>query len=236
MAQRILAVSFLLLATGSAVAADYPEAPVLDQPTVQESLAFSPGFSIGPVIGTTGIGLELGARFSESFGARGQISYFGGFDIERSIEGIAYEAGPNWTNGGLLLDYYPFQAGPFRLTAGARVGEPSAYAEAYARQSVTVGGDTYTGSARLKADLAYDLVVMPYLGIGAEGSPFDSNIVLGLDVGAFYAGEPSVKIRQTGGSANISQSDLNAEAKEIEDSLSEYGFFPVVQMSVKYRF
>ncbi len=235
-----LCAALLLASIAPLAAADLPsrEAPVL--PVIESAPGFMPYFSVGPTIGTTGLGVEAGYRMNEYFGARAQLSYMGGLNYSgavnsQTVDSIDYDVKPDWLNSGVMLDVHPF-ANLFRVTGGARIGAPDVAVTGSGSGTVNVGGTDYTGDVRIKAALDYDMVVMPYLGLGAEGSPFGNNILVGFDVGAFYTGNPDVRLRQTGGSVTVSQADLDREAKDITDDIEKINFFPMVQLSVKYRF
>jgi opacity protein-like surface antigen len=240
MRNSVLIAALLLTSTLPLAAADLPsiEAPVL--PAFEATPVFSPYFSFGPTIGTTGLGLEAGYRMNEYFGARAQISYLGGFSHKGTINSgsagpVDYTVKPDWLSGGLMLDVHPF-ANPFRITGGARIGSPNISASGNGTGTVTIGGTNYSGSVSLKGTLDYDVPIMPYLGIGVEGSPFGNNVTVGFDLGAFYTGSPSVRLRQTGGTVTVSQADLDSEAQKLTNDIKQANFFPLVQLSVKYRF
>src|SRR5688572_20590109 len=79
----------------------------------------SGGVSAGVTGGTLGIGPELGYRFSDTLGVRGNVTFL---STDRSVEsdGIDYDGDLKLGSGGVMLDFHPFRNG-FRLSAGARI-------------------------------------------------------------------------------------------------------------------
>ncbi len=57
-----------------------------------------------------------------------------------------------------------------------------------------------------------------------------------LDLGVFYQGTPDVTLNQTGGVVAVSQADLDAEEKNLEDDLDDFEFYPVATIGIHFRF
>ncbi len=76
----------------------------------------------------------------------------------------------------------------------------------------------------------------PFVGLGWDSTfTSDSSWSVIVQGGVLYQGDPDVTLRQTSGPA-ISQSDLDAAARDIEDELDILRFYPVISIGLTYRF
>ncbi|MDH3414106.1 MAG: hypothetical protein OEM98_16690 [Gammaproteobacteria bacterium] len=81
-------------------------------------------------------------------------------------------------------------------------------------------------SVGLRGDLVVDQF-SPYFGVGWDSTfTSRSNRSFNFQAGVLYQGEPDVSLRQTSGPA-VSQSDLDAGARSVEDDLEPLQFYPV---------
>lgn len=187
----------------------------------------------GPVIGTLGVGGEVGLIFPGGFGVRAQGTLLP-VSMSFSTTAAPFQAKVNYLSGALLADYY-FFPGIFRLTAGARFGNASV------RLSSTPGAQTIDGIAfsagqvgTLTGSLHYNSV-QPYLGAGAETALAGlTNLSLGIDVGAMYMGSPTANV--AAGNPLIPASYLASQRSQIQSQASRYRFYPVLDVAVKYKF
>lgn len=90
-------------------------------------------------------------------------------------------------------------------------------------------------SVGLRGDLEFDGFA-PYVGLGWDSTfTSRSNWSFTFQAGVLFQGNPEVTLRQTSGPA-VSQSDLNAEARNIEDELDSLELYPVLSMGLSFRF
>ena len=75
------------------------------------------GFSVGPSVGTDGIGADVFYKASPLVALRGGFRY-GDFDLTRTIDDVRYDLDIGFTSGVAALDLHPFANG-FRLSGGA---------------------------------------------------------------------------------------------------------------------
>ena len=186
----------------------------------------------GPVIGTLGVGGEVGLIIPGGFGLRAQGTVLP-VSMSFSTTAAPFQAKVNYLSGALLADYY-FFPGLFRLTVGARFGDASV------GLSSTPGAQTINGIAfsasqvgTLTGNLHYNSV-QPYLGAGAETSLAGlTNLSLGIDAGAMYLGAPTASVS---GNPLIPPSYLASQQSQIQSQASRYRFYPVLDVAVKYKF
>jgi hypothetical protein len=194
----------------------------------------APGHLYGGVTGgTLGVGPELGYRASDMFGVRANATFLNishGFDSGD----LAYDGKVKLKSGGLMLDLFPFGGG-FRVSAGARINDNGGRVVASPTRSVTIGNTTYTpaqigtlrGTAETK-DFA------PALTLGWAGSN-TQGFVFGVEAGALFQGR--VRINRFTSSTNlISAADLERERRAIQDDVEDYKVYPILQLTLGYRF
>jgi len=195
-------------------------------------------WAIGAKAGTLGIGGELTTNLVPDLHLRGGVQWFG-LDFEAQIEDIDYDVDVELFNPMLVLDWYPF-SGNFWVSAGVVFNGSDIDLEATSDQSIEIGDHVYDaedlGSIRGESD--FDDIA-PYVGIGF-GNPLSSDGHWGFttDAGVAFIGSPNVNLSVTGplaGNAAL-QADLAREEREIEDDLDAVRIYPVLSMSIYYRF
>jgi hypothetical protein len=195
------------------------------------------GFSAGVTGGTLGIGPEIGYRISKGLGVRANATFFD-YNHDTESDGIEYEGNLDLKSFGAMLDVYPFGGG-FRLSGGARVNNNRVGLTGTPSGTVEVGDDTFTqaeigvltGRVETK-DLA------PTLTLGWGGG-LTKGLKLGIDAGVMFQGSPKVTQLSASGTAGNRPDVLAAladEAAEIEADLEDFDMYPVLQLSVGYRF
>jgi len=193
-------------------------------------------FDIGLGIkgGLLGYGPEVTAGLSEHFNVRlGQNTYSYKTEVEETD--ITYDGELDWKSTALLLDWHPF-AGTFRLTAGLVSNRNAIRLTATPTSNQTIGGTTYTPAqiGTLSGDVTFDKRV-PYFGLG-WGNAVGKGFPLGVnfEIGVLKQGSPKVNLSSS--NTAVSQSDLDAEAREAEEDMSEYDTYPVIALGLSYRF
>ncbi|QNN65574.1 hypothetical protein H9L12_03055 [Sphingomonas rhizophila] len=197
----------------------------------------SGGFSAGVTGGTLGIGPEVGYRMSDNFGVRGNVTFLG---ISRNVDSddISYDGDLKLKSGGVMVDVHPFGGG-FRLSAGARVNRNRVKLVAKPTDDVEVGDETYTPeevgtlSGTVKANK-----LAPTLTLGWGGG-LSRGLKVGIEAGGMFQGSPTVKdLRATGLLASDPdfQASLRREEEEVEDDIDKFKIYPIVQLSIGYRF
>lgn len=196
------------------------------------------GLFVSPAISTLGVGLEAGMRINETFGVR-----FGGnwlsFNVDRTVDGIDYNADARLASLGALADYHPFQGG-FRLSGGVRFNFNKADLTSTPDRAVTIGNVSFSPAelGTLNGDATFNPIA-PYLGIGYGGTLLSGALSIGFDLGVMYQGSAKVDLSAQNGllqDSTVLQDNLAIEEQNIEDDLKEFVLYPVVGLAMIYRF
>lgn len=195
-------------------------------------------------VGTLGAGAGATIALTGSTSARFAVA---GWTFNRDISesGVDYRAKLKLLNAPILLDWHP-GGGWFRLSGGIVVNGDKATLDAVPSSGTTFtfNNVTYnasevgsaTGSVKVNS-------VAPYVGIGF-GNPVghDTNWSFSTDLGAMYLGKPKASLTVTC-SASISastcaqlQSDASAELDQLNDAISKFKWYPVVQFHIGRKF
>lgn len=198
------------------------------------------------------MGAELTYAVTKDFNLRGTIR---GLDYSDSFteSNIKYDGTLKMRNGGITGDWFPFGNG-FRMSAGAMYNGNELYGTgASPNQEYDVGGTIYRIDGNLNANIDWRKFA-PYLGLG-WGNPVakDSNWSFSFDLGVMFTGSPTATFDATGTYTNVNNpsdtgsidlndptnpftQDVNSEIAKLNDDISDYKFYPVVQFGVHYKF
>ena len=182
--------------------------------------------------GLLGVGPEIGYRASEQFGVRAGTDLLSVMENIK-IDDIRYDGRPKLRSGGAMIDFYPFEGG-FRVSAGARVNGNKLRAKASPLTSVGIGNQifapaqvsTLSGVARIRD-------VAPAVTFGYGGT-LQSGFVVGVEAGALFQGAP--RLRDGSSGESTFQAQLDRDRVELENDFDDYKLYPVVQLSLGYRF
>jgi hypothetical protein len=195
-----------------------------------------PGVGVG--IGTLGIVAEASFKASPTFVWRLNA---GGFALDKSqVEsGNTYAVDARLLGAGALADWHPFANG-FRLTAGVRYHDLSVKGSISAG-NVDINGVTYTAAqyGALTLDYSNGNKVAPYIGLGWDSAHYlQGNLSIGFEIGALYSGDPKLQLSATNAGAVAGlQTNIDAEAADLRKAVDKYGgFWPVIALTMKYRF
>ena len=193
-------------------------------------------WSVGANVGTLGFGPEIAYSVSPRLTLRG-VGNFLEYDYDTSVDGIDYDINLDFMSAGAFVELHPLRNG-FHFSLGALYNDNTAGLSATAQNGSVIGGTTVVGGpVGLRGDLSVDEFA-PYLGVGWDSTfTSRSNWSFTMRAGVLYQGKPEVTLRQTTpGPPTISQPDLDAEARQIEDDLTFLEFYPVVSIGMNYRF
>ena len=205
----------------------------------------------GAHVSTLGLGVFAAWDVSNAFAVRGMVNYIG-YDLDSQEAGIEYKVDLQLQSVGLILDWHAFRNG-FRLSSGVFLNqnEFSAAAEA---SDLEIGENLYDGV--LDALVGFDSVA-PYLGLGWSSRRGRSGLSFGIEAGVLFQGTPKLSasgmvteggitcdfsVSENGNATVCSaaltdlEADLEAEHRELNDELESYQLYPVVSLSVSYRF
>ncbi len=216
------------------------------------SAAEEGNIDLGVAAGTLGIGAEIGVGVAEQLRLRGGVNYLQ-FSFDSTISNIDYEMEPEFKNGSLLLDWYPF-SGSFRVTGGLFINGNEIALSGQPRQDTLLGDyaipDEYAhlsylaDSVKINGTVDFNTIA-PFFGIG-----WNSNIEkekgwgIAFDMGILFQGKPQVSSLTASADAplgNYANHPLVLEALEqerqaIEDDLEDFQYYPVATLKLNYTF
>lgn len=216
-----------------------------------------PGLAVSARLSTLGFGAELDYPLNAYWNLRLQANSFN-YNDSFGESDIEYEGDLELSTQGLLVDFRPF-AGTFKLTAGffANSNQLVASAVSASDKSFEIGGSRYTGAAsnplRLAAEVELGKSSAGYLGLG-WGHSYQSGLSFSLELGALLSGKATANITASGTAyrtglpqvqfdvqgnsvaAKLFQQQLAAEQTELQDDLDGFELYPVLALSLGYRF
>ena len=195
------------------------------------------GIGVAAKAGSIGVGLEAALGLGSSFALRGGAALMpASFDRTYSDIEYDFELPDSYMNIG--LDFYP-GGGPFRVSGGVLIKPDEPTIRGSFTEPQDIGGRSYTpeqiGSIVGEIDSGN---TAPFVTVGL-GRHTTTGFGLFLDVGLAFLKDPTLSIRQEGGSLTAAQraefnQRLEAERQDIEDELGGWQkFYPIVQAGVK---
>ncbi len=209
-------------------------------PAMAQDAATDPASTVSVAVtaGTLGIGPEVGFRFADHIGIRGNATFLG-VNADYDSDDITYDGKLKLKSFGAMVDVYPF-GGSFRVSGGARINRNYARLNASPTgTSVEVGGETYTqaqvGTLTGRAEVKK---FAPALTLGWSGSN-RRGFMFGIEAGALFQG--SVRVREftsTGTLQNNAtfRASLEDERRSLQDDVDDYKVYPILQASIGWRF
>ena len=202
-------------------------------------------FKVGLTAGTLGIGPEISYRISDYLGVRGNATFL---SVSRSLDSddITYDAKLKLQSGGAMLDIYPFQGG-FRVSGGLRLNgnQASGVGKPNDGLNFEINGNEYTaaqiGTLRAETEIRN---VAPSLTLGYGGG-ISKGFTFGVEAGILFQGSVEVGKLSTSGlcagtapPANCATlaGDLDAERRSVNEDIRKYNVWPILQLSIGYRF
>jgi hypothetical protein len=207
-------------------------------PAMALPLASATGITVGVTGGTLGVGPEVSYKINPLLAVRGSATFLG-FSGHGHVSDYRYDGHAHLSNYGGTIDLHPFASG-FRLSAGVRSTDDNHIRfRGMARTAQTYGGVTYTPeeagslSGDIRTKSVSPILTMGYAHTGRSG------LMFGIDGGVMFHGHPHVEdLVATGqlGSNPAAQSSLAREEQRLRDRVDDYPYYPVVQISLGYRF
>ena len=195
-------------------------------------------------IGTTGAGFHVVVPMETYLNGRFGANYFT-HDFNKSSNLVDYAIKGKLQTVDILFDWYVREGSAFHLTGGLVYNGNRFNATAHANQlgKFTLNGNTYSTAdvGILSGNIDYRKAA-PYLGIG-WGNALKSNSgwSFNTDLGAYFQGNPNVKLGSTGCSAgkavcDVVIKDVEIERLRLQDDVSSFKVYPVLRASLNYRF
>lgn len=194
---------------------------------------------IGFKASTLGAGFEYERNFSDNFGMRFGVNYFQ-FDSDFTAGDIHYDSSVDLQSASGLIDWYPM-SGAFRVSGGVFYNGNEATFTSTPATPVTIGEMVYPPGlvGTLNGKVTFNTAA-PYLGIGwSSGRENREGLSIAFDLGVLFQGDPDIEeYYATGPLAGNPkfQAELEREVALIEDELEPYKYYPVVSLTLTYRF
>jgi hypothetical protein len=151
------------------------------------------------------------------------------FRPEKEIRRGGYDLDLNLMTLPMLLDWHPFQDS-FHVSTGVILNAT------HARLDAPAAGSAESGTVR--GEMQFNPFV-PYLGFGwARTFGKDQRWGFMSDFGVAFLGTPEVSLRAAGPLASdpAFRRGLAEEQSRIEDDMSDFRFYPIISISLYYRF
>lgn len=196
---------------------------------------------VGVRAGTTGIGGDVAVEIFPTLSARIGYSYLS-FNTSVDSDDVEYDAKPKLSNGNLFLDWSPL--GPFRITGGLILNSNKIDVTAVPTGGTyTINGVVYPASAigSLAGTVESGQSAAPYLGIG-YGNVSGAGVNFYFDLGVMYQGNPKASLSVVCGptlpaaQCNQLAANVAVEQKDLQDSISNFKYFPVINVGVTIGF
>ena len=195
--------------------------------------------------GTTGFGLGLSGKISESLGGRLGFDTFSK-TISKNDNNGNYNGDLKLQTISLLGDWYPFE-GAFRATLGlvANGNKATLTAVPNASGQFTFKGQQFSSSyvGSYSGELKFNSTA-PYLGIG-WGNPVAKAKTWGFvsDIGVLFQGSPKVTSSVTCTTAAVTDGVCSTMQTAVADATTQqendwknYKYWPVISIGVSYHF
>jgi hypothetical protein len=196
------------------------------------------GLAVTGRSGTLGLGGDLVGNILIDLNARFGASFFN-LDFDTDFGDVNYDLDLDLLTFPISVDWYVFDDA-FHLTAGIILNETDIRLDAKSAQSFTIGDTVYTPAdiGTLRGEAEFNRIA-PYIGIG-WGNAFGRQRRWGFmtDMGVAFIGSPEISLSATGPIAGdpLFADDIEEEEQKIEDDLSAFRFYPVLSLSLFFRF
>ena len=184
------------------------------------------------VEGHGGVLLGFGAEAGMEFGmvrARAQVNRLD-YNTTEDLDNEPYDVSLKLDSKGVLVDLFPFD-GSFHVTAGLYDNNNAVHANS--ERPVSINGSLLKHNA--SADVSFSGSA-GYVGLGWVFGRHNKGVTGNLELGVMGNGGASVDLMVQSPHPDISDSDIRAEEKKIEDDINKYEYLPVIKFGIGYYF
>jgi hypothetical protein len=191
--------------------------------------------------GTQGVGIGAAVSFDSMLGAHAD---FNAIDLSHdfTVAGNRYQDDLKLRQGGLYADIFPWRGSGFRATLGLRFTDDDLRGVSVPTDGTYVfGGKRYPAMPGMYAvaEARYP-AVMPYFGIGYGHRPASKGLGFVADLGVAY-GIPECSYMlspELAAAAGPAKSQILASSglDSLQQVMSRYRWYPVLQIGISYRF
>ena len=187
------------------------------------------GTDVDVHVSTLGYGLDIGFQEAgSSVMTRVGLNQFSKTYTTTS-DSVNYEGKLKLSSVDLFADWHLFD-GVTHLTAGLVYNNNKV--DLTSTGSYTINGNPYTGT--MNSTVTFNKVA-PYLGFGWSGQAKNSGLSFKSDFGVLFQGKPKSTLTTTGASAP-SGADLAKAQSDLDDSLKNFKYYPVISFGIGYAF
>jgi len=184
------------------------------------------GTDVDVHLSTLGYGLDVGFQAADSsVVTRVGLNQFSKTYTTTS-NSVNYEGKLKLSSADLLLDWHLFN-GVTHLTAGLVYNNNKV--DLTSNGSYTINGNLYSGT--LNSTVTFNKVA-PYLGFGWSGQAKNTGLSFKSDFGVLFQGKPKSTVTGSG----VTAADLATAQNELDDSLKNFRYYPVISIGIGYAF
>lgn len=197
------------------------------------------GLAVDAHGGTLGMGIGATFRLTGNMNVRAGINS-GEFEVVEvdDDEGLNYDnPSLEFDNQYAFLDLYPSSRSNFHFTVGMVQNNNEISAGASVDSSGQFVGDTQAPpGTSVTGTVSFDGTAS-YAGIG-WGNAFGRNkgFYIGIDLGILSQGDPTVVIDVVDSTNTITDDDIEQEEQDLENELDGIDLWPVINVSLGFRF
>jgi hypothetical protein len=225
-------------------------------------------WALGVDAGTYGVGVSAATSLSSNFKLRLGVNHLGfnykdGFDMggvdgylpelpaeapSIEMEGQITDLKLNFTQGKVLVDYYPMKNGVFSLTAGLYLGKNmisgagkienyEALVEQNGGERPVFGFEDLTiqpeANGSFDAKIQFGNAIKPYVGIGLGRTIANSRVGFKFDLGVVFQGDIQFKSKTIYPGSNTTNMAYNKLNDYVSTDLLK--LWPILSFSLSYR-
>ncbi|MGK5022814.1 hypothetical protein [Janthinobacterium sp. LB2P10] len=191
-------------------------------------------------LGTTGVGAHLSVPLQSNLNARFGVGFLN-YSYNSSTDDVDYQLKLKLRTFDALLDYFPMD-GAFRVSAGVVYNGNKIDAKGKPNKtgSYTLNGNTYTAASAGQLDGTIDFrKVAPYIGIGWGNAVKEAGWGISSDIGVLFQGAPKTALSNSGCDPLVCaalKTDVAAENGKLADKVKDFKAYPVLRISLSYRY
>lgn len=203
------------------------------------------GISVGPTIGTLGLGIEARTKLHDGIFGRLGAHFINIEGDNFEAQSIKYNSKAEFINVPLMVDLHPFNQSGFRVSAGL----------AYSNNKITMKSDkNYSPFQTIRIDNGIifrdelgDIThtatigsgISPVFSIGYDNSGMVSGAFsFNCEVGAIYIGKAKIKSSITGPLKNDPEfmKEFNALQRDAQKQADKMTVYPIISVGFKVNF
>ena len=192
-------------------------------------------------VGILGVQLGYAHAINPSFTVRGDYMTAGSKEKTQVESGTTFNAKVGFSRVAIVGDWFPSAKSGFRVTGGLTSNNMGVELKTFGSGTVDIDGTSYALSPADSFAVKVKLPsTAPYLGIGYGHQKGDKGLGFHADFGAILSGFKVSEVRTgalaNGGSAGVTQAQVDKELASIKDSVGKLKMFPQLTFGVSYRF